>query len=61
MYIKIVNANRIDYVQSKDLISFVDNMMSSLDEITSKLHNRQSYLRDQIKGYIYQINDRNNG
>lgn len=51
----------IDYVQSKDLISFVDNMMSSLDEITSKLHNRQSYLRDQIKGYIYQINDRNNG
>ena len=50
----------IDYVQSKDLISFVDNMMSNLDENVSKLHKKQSYLRDQIKGNISQINDRNN-
>lgn len=48
----------IDYVQSKDLISFVDNMMSNLDENVSKLHSRQSYLRSQIKGYLSQINDR---
>lgn len=51
----------IDYVQSKDLILFVDNMMSNLDENVSKLHKKQSYLRDQIKGNISQINDRNNG
>ena len=48
----------IDYVQSKDLISFVDNMMSNLDENVSKLHSRQSYLKSQIKGYLSQINDR---
>lgn len=51
----------IDYVQSKDLISFVDNMMSNLDENVSKLHNRQSYLRDHIKENISQINNRYNG
>lgn len=48
----------IDYVQSKDLIAFVDDMLSNLDKNVSKLHNRQSYLREQINVNLSQINDR---
>lgn len=51
----------IDYVQSKDLISFVDKMMSNLDENVSKLHNKQSFLRKQINLNLSQINGMLNG
>lgn len=46
----------IDYVQSKDLISFADKMVNNIDVNSSKLHNRQDFLRKQINTDLLRAN-----
>ena len=47
--------------QKKEHVTITEeDVINIADENVSKLHKKQSYLRDQIKGNISQINDRNN-